>query len=210
MAVAVPATAAQSFDGVDSHVLVATTSASGNAESFSVIGDIGVSEGDIVTEQDLRKVGIDLKTAKATSVQSLPIGVAAAGNSPVSHTWKDKKGKKTTIRKNIVEKLNTKHNVSWQVARTVTKYPKSWNYGVRTKTDAEYRTPINEVECTGSLWWKNCKVVRTVSVFARVDFRTNTSDKKPYGVVTSFCEGMVRCPSFVRNALNVYGWVPGK
>ena len=76
----------------------------------------------------------------------MPIGVASAGNSPVSHPWKDEKDKRTTIRKNTVEKLNMKHNVPWQVARTVRKHPKSWDYGVRTKTDAEYRTVANEMK----------------------------------------------------------------
>lgn len=203
LAVAGPATAAQTLEGADAPVSIATASAGGNTESFAVIGDIGLSEGDTVTDKDLQKVGLDLKTAKAASIRDMPLGVAAASNSPVSHTWKDKKGKTTTIRKNIVEKLNTKHNVSWQVARTTTMYPKSWKYGVRTKTDAEYRTPVNEVKCSGFLGWRKCKVVNTVTVFARVDFRTNTSDKKPYGVVTTFCEGMVKCPSYVRNAANV-------
>jgi len=86
LAVACPATAAQTLDGADAPVSIAAASAGGNTESLSVIGDIGVSEGETVTDKDLQKVGLDLKTAKAASIQDMPIGVAAAGNSPVRHT----------------------------------------------------------------------------------------------------------------------------
>ena len=49
----------------------------------------------------------------------------------------------------------------------------------------------------------NVHVVRTVSLFAPVDFRTDTSDRRGYVVVTTYCEGMTACPDVVTNALNI-------
>lgn len=47
-------------------------------------------------------------------------------------------------------------------------------------------------------------MLRTVTVIAGVDFRTNTSDGRPFGVTTTYCQGYAgACPDFVKNALNI-------
>jgi len=47
-------------------------------------------------------------------------------------------------------------------------------------------------------------MLRTVTVIAGVDFRTNTSDGRPFGVTTPYCQGYAgACPDFVKNALNI-------
>ena len=46
----------------------------------------------------------------------------------------------------------------------------------------------------GASW--GLKTVAEAGVLTLVDFRTNTGDGKPYGVVTSYCEGLTRCPNW--------------
>lgn len=172
-------------------------------ETFSIVGRPDLGVGDVVDDgarvpQSGRRAGSESKNGDLTQAV-----VTSASASPVAYSWRDVTGRTVNLRSNVHAKIVSKHNVTWRVARAVTQYPETSQYGVRTRTDGEYRTPVHEIQCTGALWWRKCRVVRTVSLFARVDFRTDTSDRRGYGVVTTYCEGMTACPDFVKNALNI-------
>ena len=136
------------------------------------------------------------------STVAAPRVMLAAANSPVLYSWLDRDSRTVTLRSNINTKIVNTHNVNYRVARATTKYPQHKWFVSGTKYN--YSTPVNEVRCSGILWWRTCKVVRTVTVMAGVDFRTNTSDGRPFGVTTTYCQGYAgACPDFVKNALNI-------
>lgn len=195
-------------------------------ESFSVAGDLGVEVGDTVEASNLRAIGLDENTTEhaingSSLFVTLPLRdadhadsgawassteaagmVATAANAPIRYSWTEKDGWIVTLRSNINDKIVNTHNVSWRVARAVTQHPEEkW---LVSGTKYNYSIPVNDVRCTGLLWWRECKVVRTVTVIAGVDFRANTSDGNPFGVTTTYCRGIPgKCPDFVKNALNI-------
>ncbi|GAA5226981.1 hypothetical protein GCM10025778_15140 [Paeniglutamicibacter antarcticus] len=191
-------------------------------DAFSVVGDLGYSVGDEVNGDQLATIGVS--ETSITQFNSTPSAVAAvnqvavadapyagdptallvaeaAAHAPVQYTWKDNAGKTVNLRSNVNTKIVNKHNLTWKVARTTTKYParKSFQSG----TSWRFETPVYRVTCSGVWIFRKCKVAQTVTVRAAVDYRTNTSDGRPYGVVTTYCLGYTLCPSFVKNALNV-------
>ena len=148
--------------------------------SFSLLGASGLKTGDVVTDAHLRKLGLSQKvitqaTANFDAIEQPIVLAAAKKDSPVYYSWSDKHRKTVTLRANINTKINDKHNINWRVARVVTQFPKALRYNSRTATGADYWSPAQDVQCSGILWWRKCRVVRTVEVYVRVDFRTNTA-----------------------------------
>lgn len=123
-------------------------------------------------------------------------------NYPVRYSWNDNGRRQINLRTNIDDKLRSKHNLTWRVARATTQ----WNQGRQHLggTRYKYETLVNNVRCSG--WWifRKCTVIDSVTVRAVVDMRTDTSDGKRFGVVTTYCPGRGDwCPSFVKNSLNI-------
>lgn len=192
-------------------------------DTFAVAGDLGYAVGDDVTGKQLATVGVsEANIAAFTSsptavievnepaVEDIPYAgdpaalqvAEAAAHAPVKYTWKDNAGKTVNLRSNINTKIINKHAITWKVARTTTRYPAK-KY-LQSGTTWRFETPVYRVTCSGVWIFRKCKVAQTVTVRTAVDYRTNTSDGKPYGVTTSHClGGYILCPSFVKNALNV-------
>lgn len=180
--------------------------------NFSVLGELPVSTDGTVSVESLDALTAGRASAvmKRRSLEPIDSGelkvdgpvVAVTGTSPVVHSWPDVNKRYTPLRKNVNAKINSKHNVTYKVARATTKYPapgKAWKV---SGTKWNYETKVNQVKCSG--WWvfEKCKVARTVWALSSVDFR-KLSDKRPYGVVTTYCKGISgKCPDFVKNALN--------
>lgn len=173
--------------------------------SFSVIGDLDLEVGETISGEDVTDVGVttsDLEEAAASSFSRSAFSIQLAANSPVLYQWKDQVNKTMLIRSNIESKIRTKHNLTWKVARTTTQYAAKRYH--QAGTTYRYETPVYRVTCSGVWIFRKCKVAETVNVRAVVDYRTNTSDGRTYGVVTTYClTGAELCPSFVKNALNV-------
>lgn len=196
----------------------AGTSSTATPVTISVFGELPVTAEGTVSIADLDRATNGLATseierggtpqaveADSSTPNSFGIDASAVAQatSPIRYSWQDYKNRYTPIRANVLTKIETKHNVTYKVARATTKYPAPGQAGPGGGTSWSYRTPVHEVKCSG--WWifRTCKVVRTVWVKAVVDFR-RLSDNRPYGVVTTYCEiGMDRCPDFVKNALNI-------
>lgn len=161
-----------------------------------------IEEPETVPEMLLPGGGHSATTAPGYDSRSSSGGMVATANAPVLYSWRELDNKLVTLRSNINDKIVNTHNVNYRVARATTRYPKSKWFVSGSKYN--YSTPVNEVGCSGILWWRKCTVVRTVTVMAGVDFRTNTSDGRPFGVTTTYCQGFPgRCPDFVKSALNI-------
>ncbi|WP_277209170.1 hypothetical protein [Isoptericola croceus] len=184
------------------------------AESFSMLGDLDAQVGDVLTPGQMRRNGVDPTTMRALKNDRVaaespdePDGQSGsmllrATNAPVLYSWRDNKGKTVNLRRNINTKIVDKHNLTWRVPRAVTQHPnKRWFVSGKKYS---YQTRVLNVRCTGRLWWRKCKVVGSTQVLTSVDFRTNTSDGRAFGVTTAYCLGYAgRCPSYVKNAVNV-------
>jgi len=171
-----------------------------DGESFGVFGELEVAVDRSVALQDLEALALG---AGSSGVSSTSLAAPMASASPTAYAWTDFKGRYTPLRQNVVTKLQSKHNVTWKVARAVTKYPAPGGAKLVAGSKWNYETPVSEVTCSG--WWvfRSCKVVRTVQVIGSVDFRS-LADGSPYGVVTTFCDGYDgMCPDFVKNAVNI-------
>lgn len=168
--------------------------------TFSVFGALKVDASQAVEPGELARLTQD---AVPSLGSERSLAVMATGTSPTAYAWTDFKGRYTPLRQSVVSKLQTKHNVTWKVARAVTKYPAPGGARLVSGTKWNYETPVSEIKCSG--WWvfRSCKVVRTVQVIGSVDFRT-LADGSPYGVVTTYCDGYDgMCPDFVKNAVNI-------
>lgn len=123
-------------------------------------------------------------------------------NAPVSYYWTNREGLQINLRRNIKEKIESKHNLTWKVPRAVTNsyYKKYHVNGQKYSYEAE----VHNIQCKGWAAWRKCQSVDKVIVITSVDFRTNTSDGKQFGVTTTYCKGRGDwCPDFVKNALNI-------
>lgn len=184
-------------------------------EQFSVIGDMEIEVGEEVTVEALESVGIeedtaiellgeeepDEESAPAFFIQNDSTAFVLA-NAKVGWSWKDNTNRAVVLRTDVNHKIVTKHNVNWKVARTTTKYPKSVN---NVGTRAEYRTPVQDVRCTGSGVFRKCKSVGSTTVLTVADHRKLGFDNKKKGVVTTYCPNVKnsqKCPNYVKNAVN--------
>lgn len=101
-------------------------------------------------------------------------------------------------------KVEQKHNLTDKVVHFVTKHPfvqyhisgLKWNY---------ISWDVHHIKCSGWGPWRKCRSVEKTSVLVSHDFR-GLSDGKPFGTVTAYCQTYEgKCPSWVKNALNVTG-----
>lgn len=186
--------------------------------SFSVIGDIQVDVGQEVSTEDLEEVGVppevaanlveginDVPSTGSKSVSPTLYGPTAplsaqASFGRVGWTWKDHKNRTVVLRTAINHKIVTKHNASWKVARTTTKYPKTT--GVEGSA-RKYFTPVHNVRCTGYGVFRSCRSIGSVTVKTVVEFMKVRRDGKPRGVITAYCLKHPKCPNYVKNAVNV-------
>lgn len=185
---------------------------SADSESFSVIGDMDLSIGDEVTFDELEAVGVSSTEAKgllddaSPHIARIPAATgfvspqAATATAKVGWYWKDNRNRTINLRTDANHKLVTKHNVTMKVARTTTKYPQTTKNPSSTRW--EYRTPVNDVRCSGWGIFRKCKIVGKTTVLAVVDFRILSHDKKSKGIVTTYCPGVTKCPDYVKNAAN--------
>lgn len=184
-------------------------------EEFSVIGDMGLAVGEEVTVDALESVGIEEETALDLLGEEEPVDESAPAffiqndstafilaAEKVGWSWKDNTNREVVLRTDVNHKIVTKHNVNWKVARTTTKYPRSVsNVGTR----AEYRTPVQDVRCSGVGVFRTCKTVGSTTVLTVVDHRKLGFDNRKMGVVTTYCPNIKnseKCPSYVKNAVN--------
>lgn len=135
--------------------------------------------------------------------------------------WNDRDGKRINLRDGWYvsrtddgwgqTKMRLKHNLDWEVARTVTrrttfgapgKYqqlanPWRWNYEL----------PIRLVECRGLWPWedhnhKDCKLLDSTRVRVVVDFSGPKFDGHNTGVITGYCLGRQVCDPWVNEIEN--------
>lgn len=191
----------------------------GESVSFSVVGPWGLKVGDTFTEADFDRMGVP-KDAIQPSVNSdnlqpeigRPVSGGDSGSSDtdalqalaadpyVFQTWTERDGRTVYLWSDVNHKIVTVHNVTWQVARTTTKYPESKIF--EGGTSYRYETPVNHVTCSGWLIFRKCKVTESVDVRTVVNFREHYGKTK--GVVTTYCIGYSGfCPTWVREAGNV-------
>lgn len=52
-----------------------------------------------------------------------------------------------------------------------------------------YEAEVHNIQCKGWAAWRKCQSVDKVIVITSVDFRTNTSDGKQFGVTATYCKG---------------------
>lgn len=93
-------------------------------------------------------------------------------------------------------KITGKHNLSTDVARVSTQRPKS--RVDESATSRVYRADFQHVVCSHNI----CRVAATRTVRTVVN-PSRLSDGNPRGVITSYCEGIVWCESWVKNAINI-------
>lgn len=86
-------------------------------------------------------------------------------------------------------KIYFTHGLNRTVPRVATQFPDSSSQG--SGTSWNYRTTFQRRT--------NGQVVASVLVKTVVDFRNYDGD--PYGVVTSYCDGMTVCPTWVNSVV---------
>lgn len=104
----------------------------------------------------------------------------------IVNSWLDHRARRVHLRAAAADKIRIRHNVTDGLARITTQYPDSSFAG------------------SGSSWIYNTTVKRYVggrledSVVMKtvVEFGNRQADSLPYGLVTSYCLGMVRCPDW--------------
>lgn len=116
--------------------------------------------------------------------------IVAASSNPIQNIWSDRQNVRIVLRKNAKTKIADKHNLAWQTVRSAMKdsnVVKTHEGGTRYR----YRTQKARFACNlVSCWIAETKIIRTV-----VDRRQYAGST--YGVVTSYCEGVTRCPSWI-------------
>ncbi len=118
---------------------------------------------------------------------------------PVVDSWRAG-GRTINLRLNAAQKLENKHNLSPKVTRIATQHPDRIEPDGNSHTAFVYRTTLVKYQYSPFAWLFPPPIEASVVLKTVVDFRTNTPDGKQMGVVTSFCEGMVRCPDWVNQA----------
>ncbi|GAA4700606.1 hypothetical protein [Promicromonospora umidemergens] len=178
--------------------------AAGEMETFSVIGELPRGEFGVSA---LQKVGVtddELARMERGVIRASPAEDATMVDDPndpyqIIATWNDNRGTALSMRWGNSSwgwlKVSNKHNLTTAAARTTTKYPES--RVVESASAIRYRTPVHRVECRFGV----CQVVetKTVRVIANP---IRLSDGKAKGVITAYCEGVVWCPDWVKNAIN--------
>lgn len=127
----------------------------------------------------------------------------------ILHRWSDRYGATNIIRRGYYnsaddkgfgnDKFYWKHNLTAGAVKATTRY------GTRTFVSGSkynYHIKVWRVKCSGWGPWRKCKVVEEKTVRVAHDFRKLT-DGSPFGVVTAFCLGVVKCPDWVKNAINI-------
>lgn len=174
-------------------------------ETFSVIGNLPVSADGTVLVQDLTKVGVT-----STQVQSIQRGTlepvdeqmaAAAAWEPFDRltSWKDSIGLTVPIRygtaswgyRHIVDK----HNMTTNVSRTVTKYPRT--RVEQSSSSHVYIAPVYLLNCSPIM----CTILDQRDVRA-VTNPTIQNDGHRRGIITTYCIGETYCNSWVKNSVN--------
>lgn len=190
----------------------------GESVSFSVVGPWGLKVGDTFTEADFDRMGVPkdaihssansenlqpeigrLVSGGDTGASDTDVLQALASNPYVFQTWTERDGRTVYLWSDVNHKIVTVHNVTWQVARTTTKYPRIKKF--EGGTSYRYETPVNHVACSGWFIFRKCKVTESVDVRTVVNFRAHYGKTK--GVVTTYCIGYPGfCPTWVREAAN--------
>lgn len=148
--------------------------------SFSVMGDVDVSK-------------VDRSRCPSNLAPRVP---NAKPTADVTYSWTSKDRKRVYLRPAPLAKIQTKHNLTVDVVKTVTKRATSI-LAAGSGTNYAYYLMAHEVTCY--LW--GCKVTNSVNVRVLVDYRKYGT--QTYGVVTAYCEGVSgRCPDYVKNAVN--------
>lgn len=176
--------------------------------------------------EDLAEFGLeDEQIARLTEgVVPEPQTQDIAAQNDVITTWDDVEGDQVVWRRGHYNpttgqgsgalKIDQKHNLSMEAVRSVTRWPyTSQSAPAHTKTQEmppngttyRYRAEVWEVQCSGWLWWRKCKVLDDRVVRALVDFRSVPGSTQTKGAFNAYCEQNTgdRCPDWVRNALNI-------
>ncbi|TWP31968.1 hypothetical protein FGL98_24945 [Leekyejoonella antrihumi] len=93
-------------------------------------------------------------------------------------------------------KVVNKHNLNYLVSFMTTRYPAPGERIQESSSSIVYRTKVYHVVCKG--WWifRSCKITKKVWVRAIVN-------PKVKGVITTWAEGYVRAPSWIKSAINL-------
>jgi hypothetical protein len=111
-------------------------------------------------------------------------------------TWRAKDGKTVTLRRAAYDKIVSKHNLTTAVVKRVTTSYSS-RLGAGSATAFNYFLEAKQFTCNMLTCW----VTASMWVQTTVDYRAITGGT--FGVVTTYCHGVTRCPNWVKNALNV-------
>lgn len=178
--------------------------------------------------EDLAEFGLEdeqiTRLSEGVLPEPEPEAQAMAVPDDVITTWDDVDGDQVVWRRGHYNpatgrgsgalKIDQKHNLSLEAVRSVTRWPyTSQSVPANTKTQEmppngttyRYRSEVWEVECSGWLWWRTCKIVDDRVVRAIVDFRSVPGSTETKGAFNAYCEQTTgdRCPDWVRNALNI-------
>ncbi len=116
------------------------------------------------------------------------------GSTAVVASWRAA-GKTIDLRWNVEQKILTKHNVTAKTVRVATQYADKSHPD--SLTAIVYETTLVKYRVNAFSWLVPPEIEDQVTLRTIVDFRTNTPDGKQKGVISSYCEGMERCPDWV-------------
>ncbi|MGL5861004.1 MAG: hypothetical protein ACRCY9_07105 [Phycicoccus sp.] len=154
-------------------------------------------------EYDAYDVSEATESAKGPTVQAIDYIDA---NHTVG-TWKDGSGRFVRLRRGYytspslgfgLAKVEGKHNLTAGVVKTATKYYLQRSFLGTTRV---YRTKVYKLSCYN---WTPFFCRKIDSYWVRVVYGgNNLADNRHKGVITAYCEGVIWCPSWVRNSVNV-------
>jgi hypothetical protein len=198
--------------------------ASNNYDSvreFGVFGDWDVDAGSQIRPEEFRSVGLSSADLTQLGLVETDDGALKLDSSGSSHSsgpferpgtvtpqaepelgvvssWTSKDDRTVYLRKSPYEKIRSKHNLTVAAVKRVTTDaelilpeggPTNFNYYLKV-----YKVSCNIFGCTAKTF---------LNVRVLVDYRKTGGTSQTYGVVTAYCEGLVRCPDWVKNAANV-------
>lgn len=167
---------------------------------ISIIGDLSLNSNGTV---NLEKTGItrqEVVTASAIEGEENTGPAAAAvripGNDKIIHRWDDVRKWGIVIRYGAQQHVLGKHDLSMKAVKGSTLWPKE--YYRDPKADVHtwiFRSPVHRVECTLGFVCKakEEKTIRTVHSYRKL------GDKESKGLITSYCEGVTKCPAWVND-----------
>jgi hypothetical protein len=174
----------------DATVLASDLTALGVSEST-------LAEAQIATQGDSISYDPSLPSSSPADTEGPIVMSAATGGYDVMGQWRSKDGKTVYLRRAPLEKIRGKHNLDTLVVKRVTQSATSI-LGAGSGTNYNYFLGAADIRCY--VW--GCQIKQATTVIALVDYRRIGTKGESYGVVTTYCDGFVRCPNYVKNALN--------